>query len=87
MVDEYDISEAASSPNWCTTNRKVCDERQREYAWLTGDVRPEDQALQYGHRAAIVLFTGSAQTGKTFLARRVEALLVADSPACLFIGR
>jgi bifunctional enzyme CysN/CysC len=26
-----------------------------------------------------VLFTGSAQTGKTFLARRVEALLVADS--------
>ncbi len=81
LVDEYDISGGGIITELVHDEQEGLREeaRQREYAWLTGDVRAEDRAVQYGHRAAIVLFTGSAQTGKTFLARRVEALLVADS--------
>jgi len=33
---------------------------------------------QYGHRAAIVLVTGGRHTGKSFLAKTIEARLVAD---------
>jgi len=81
LVDEYDIAGGGIITELVHDEQEGLREeaRQREYAWLTGDVRAEDRAAQYGHRAAIVLFTGSAQTGKTFLARRVEALLVADS--------
>ena len=81
LVDEYDIAGGGIITELVHDEQEGLREeaRQREYAWLTGDVRAEDRAEQYGHRAAIVLFTGSAQTGKTFLARRVEALLVADS--------
>jgi bifunctional enzyme CysN/CysC len=81
LVDEYDIAGGGIITELVHDEQEGLREeaRQREYAWLTGDVRAEDRAIQYGHRAAIVLFTGSAQTGKTFLARRVESLLVADS--------
>jgi bifunctional enzyme CysN/CysC len=38
----------------------------------------EDRAKQYGHRAAVVLFTGGRHTGKSLLARKLEGQLVAD---------
>lgn len=80
LVDEYDIAGGGIITELVHDEQEGLREeaRQREFAWLRGDVGAEDRAKQYGHRAAIVLFTGAAQNGKTFLARRVESLLVAD---------
>ena len=36
------------------------------------------RAQHYGHRAASFCFTGGRQTGKSFLARKLEAMLVAE---------
>ena len=80
LVDDYDIAGGGIVTEFGHDEQELLREeaRQREFAWLRGEVGSEDRARYYGHRAAIVLFTGSAQTGKTFLARKVESLLVAD---------
>jgi bifunctional enzyme CysN/CysC len=52
--------------------------RRRDFAWVKGEVGIEERAQQYGHRAAIVLITGGRHTGKSFLAKKLEARLVAD---------
>ena len=52
--------------------------RRRDFAWVKGEVGIEERAQQYGHRAAIVLVTGGRHTGKSFLAKTLEARLVAD---------
>ena len=59
--------------------RNFSDEeaRQRDFAWVRVRSR-RGRAQQYGHRAAIVLVTGGRHTGKSFLARTIEARLVAD---------
>lgn len=80
IVDEYDIAGGG------IITEKVHDEqellrneaRRRDFAWVKGEVRAEDRAQHYGHRAALVLVTGGRHTGKSFLARKLEALLVAD---------
>ena len=81
LVDDYDISGGGIVTEFVHDEQECLREeaRQRDFAWLRGEVTSEDRARYYGHRAAIVLFTGAAQTGKTFLARKVESLLVADS--------
>ncbi len=80
LVDDYDIAGGGIVTEFGHDEQEFLREeaRQRDFAWLRGEVTSEDRARHYGHRAAIVLFTGSAQTGKTFLARKVESLLVAD---------
>ncbi|MFO0766664.1 MAG: adenylyl-sulfate kinase [Nitrospiraceae bacterium] len=80
LVDDYDIAGGGIITELVHDEQEGLREeaRQREFAWLRGDVGSEERAKQFGHRAAIVLFTGAAQNGKTFLARRVESLLVAD---------
>ena len=52
--------------------------RQRDFAWVKGDVTLADRAKNYGHRAALVLLIGPDTTGKTFLAKKVESMLVAE---------
>ena len=52
--------------------------RQRDFAWVQGDVTLADRAKHYGHRAALVLLIGPDTTGKTFLAKKVESMLVAE---------
>jgi bifunctional enzyme CysN/CysC len=80
LVDEYDIAGGGIITELVHDEQEGLrqEARQREFAWLRGDVGAEERARQYGHRPAIVLFTGAAQNGKSFLARRVESLLVAD---------
>ncbi|HEX2055294.1 MAG TPA: adenylyl-sulfate kinase, partial [Nitrospiraceae bacterium] len=80
LVDDYDIAGGGIVTEFVHDEQEFLREeaRQRDFAWLRGEVTSEDRARTYGHRAAIVLFTGAAQTGKTFLARKVESLLVAD---------
>jgi bifunctional enzyme CysN/CysC len=81
LVDDYDIAGGGIITEFVHDDQEFLREeaRQRDFAWLRGEVTLEDRARSYGHRAAIVLFTGASQTGKTFLARKVESLLVADS--------
>ncbi len=80
LVDGYDISGGGIITATVTDEQESLriEARERDFAWVKGEVQPEDRAKHYGHRAAIVLLTGLAHTGKAFLARKLEALLVAE---------
>jgi bifunctional enzyme CysN/CysC len=80
LVDEYDIAGGGIVTELVHDDQEFLREeaRQRDFAWVKGEVGVEDRAQQYGHRAAIVLVTGGRHTGKSFLARTIEARLVAD---------
>ena len=80
LVDEYDIAGGGIVTELLHDDQEFLREeaRQRDFAWVKGKVGVEDRAQQYGHRAAIVLVTGGRHTGKSFLARTIEARLVAD---------
>ncbi|MGH7220372.1 MAG: elongation factor 1-alpha C-terminal domain-related protein, partial [Nitrospiraceae bacterium] len=80
LVDEYDIAGGGIVTELVHDDQEFLREeaRQRDFAWVKGEVGVEGRAQQYGHRAAIVLVTGGRHTGKSFLARTIEARLVAD---------
>ena len=80
LVDEYDIAGGGIITELVHDDQEFLREeaRRRDFAWVKGDVGVEDRAQQYGHRAAVVLFTGGRHTGKSFLARKLEGRLVAD---------
>lgn len=80
LVDEYDIAGGGIVTELVRDEQDVLREeaRRRDFAWIKGEVSAEERAQQYGHRAAVVLFTGGRHTGKSFLARKLEARLVAD---------
>ena len=80
LVDEYDIAGGGIVTDLVPDDQEFLREeaRQRDFSWVKGEVGVEDRAQQYGHRAAIVLVTGGRHTGKSFLARTIEARLVAD---------
>ena len=80
LVDEYDIAGGGIVTELVHDDQEFLREeaRQRDFAWVKSEVGVEDRAQQYGHRAAIVLVTGGRHTGKSFLARTIEARLVAD---------
>ncbi len=80
LVDEYDISGGGIVMELVHDEQEFLrdEARRRDFAWVKGEVGAEQRAQHYGHRAAVVLFTGAAHTGKSFLARNLEALLVAE---------
>lgn len=80
LVDEYDIAGGGIITELVHDDQEFLREeaRRRDFAWVKGEVTVEDRAQQYGHRAAVVLFTGGRHTGKSFLARKIERHLVAD---------
>ena len=80
LVDEYDIAGGGIVTELVHDDQELLREeaRRRDFAWVKGEVGVEDRAQQYGHRPAIVLFTGGRHTGKSFLAKRLETRLVAD---------
>jgi bifunctional enzyme CysN/CysC len=80
LVDDYDISGGGIITELVHDEQEFLrdEARRRDFAWTKGEVNAEARAQHYGHRAAIVLFTGGEHTGKSFLARRLEALLVAE---------
>jgi bifunctional enzyme CysN/CysC len=80
LVDEYDIAGGGIITEMVRDEQESLrnEARQRDFAWVRGEVRPEDRAQHYGHRAAVILVTGGRHTGKSFLARKLEALLVAE---------
>lgn len=80
LVDEYDIAGGGIVTELIHDDQEFLREeaRRRDFAWVKGEVGVEDRAQQFGHRAAIVLFTGGRHTGKSFLAKKLESQLVAD---------
>ncbi len=80
LVDEYDIAGGGIVTEMVHDDQEFLREeaRRRDFAWVKGEVGIEERAQQYGHRAAIVLVTGGRHTGKSFLAKKLEARLVAD---------
>jgi bifunctional enzyme CysN/CysC len=80
LVDQYDISGGGIITELVHDEQSFLrdEARRRDFAWVKGEVGAEDRAQNYGHRAAIVLVTGGRHTGKSFLARKLESLLVAE---------
>jgi bifunctional enzyme CysN/CysC len=80
LVDEYDIAGGGIVTQLVHDDQEFLREeaRRRDFAWVKGEVGIEARAQQYGHRAAVVLVTGGRHTGKSFLAKKLEARLVAD---------
>jgi bifunctional enzyme CysN/CysC len=80
LVDDYDIAGGGIVTEMVRDDQEFLREeaRRRDFAWVKGEVGIEERAQQYGHRAAIVLITGGRHTGKSFLAKSLEAKLVAD---------
>lgn len=80
IVDGYDIAGGGIIVEMVHDEQEFLrdEARRRDFAWIRGEVGAEERAQHYGHRAAIVLFTGTRHTGKSFLARKLEALLVAE---------
>ncbi|MSQ77308.1 MAG: adenylyl-sulfate kinase [Nitrospiraceae bacterium] len=80
VVDEYDIAGGGIITELVRDEQEFLrdEARKRDFAWIKGEVGIEARAQHYGHRAAIVLLTGGEHTGKSFLARKLESLLVAE---------
>src|SRR4029079_8887095 len=89
LGDEYDIAGAVIVTELVHDDQEFLREeaRQRDFAWVKGEVGVEDRAQQYGPRAAIVLVTGGRHTGKSFLARTIEARLVAGCRQTYMLDR
>ncbi|MBM4133399.1 MAG: adenylyl-sulfate kinase [Nitrospira sp.] len=80
LVDEYDIAGGGIITELVHDEQEFLrdEARRRDFAWVKGEVGAEQRAQHYGHRAAVVLLTGAPQTGKSFLARKLESVLVAE---------
>lgn len=80
LVDDYDVSGGGIVTELVQDDQEGLrnEARERDSAWVKGDVGPEERSQHYGHRAAVVLFTGPDMTAKSFLARKLEAMLVAE---------
>ncbi len=80
LVDEYDIAGGGIITELVHDDQEFLrdEARRRDFAWVRGEVGAEERAQHYGHRAAVILLTGSSQTGKSFLARKLESVLVAE---------
>jgi bifunctional enzyme CysN/CysC len=80
IVDDYDIAGGGIITELVHDEQEFLrdEARQRDFAWVKGEVGAEQRAQHYGHRAAVVLLTGAPQTGKSFLARKLESVLVAE---------
>jgi bifunctional enzyme CysN/CysC len=81
LVDQYDVSGGGIITEAVRDEQTAFREeaRQRDISWVKGDVGLDERATQYGHRAALVLITGEAPSGTSFLARHLEVRLVRDS--------
>jgi bifunctional enzyme CysN/CysC len=80
LVDEYDIAGGGIVTEFIKDEQEFLrdEARRRDIAWVKGEVGAEDRAQRYGHHAALVLLCGGRHVGKSFLARKVESLLVAE---------
>ncbi|MGD9852405.1 MAG: GTP-binding protein [Nitrospirales bacterium] len=80
LVDDYDVAGGGIITELVHDEQESfrTEARERDSAWVKGDVGTADRAKQYGHQAAVLLLTGPDTTAKGFLARKLETVLVAE---------
>ena len=80
LVDNYDVAGGGIITELVEDQQESfrTEARERDSAWVKGDVSAENRSQRYGHRAAVVLLTGPDTTAKSFLARKLESVLVAE---------
>jgi bifunctional enzyme CysN/CysC len=80
LVDNYDVAGGGIITELVSDEQENfrTEARERDSAWIKGDVGVEERSLRYGHRAAVILLTGPNTTAKSFLARKLETVLVAE---------
>jgi bifunctional enzyme CysN/CysC len=80
LVDNYDVAGGGIITELVSDDQEDfrTEARERDSAWVKGDVGAEDRSRCYGHHAAVVLLTGPDTTAKSFLARKLETVLVAE---------
>ncbi len=80
LVDQYDVSGGGIITEALQDEQTILREeaRRRDIAWIKGDVSIDERSALFGHGPALVLITGGAHAGKSFLARRLEVRLIAD---------
>ncbi len=80
LVDGYDVSGGGIITGMIQDREDTLrtGARQRDFAWVRGNVTTEERAAHYGHHAALILLIGPDATGKTFLAKQLESVLVAE---------
>ncbi|MCA9465530.1 MAG: adenylyl-sulfate kinase [Nitrospira sp.] len=80
LVDDYDVAGGGIITELVHDEQESfrTEARERDSVWVKGDITPADRAKQYGHHAAVLLFTGPDTTAKAFLARKLETVLVAE---------
>ena len=80
LVDNYDVAGGGIITELVADEQEDfrTEARERDSAWVKGDVGAEERSRHYGHRAAVVLLTGPDSTAKSFLARKLETVLVAE---------
>lgn len=80
LVDEYDISGGGIITEFLKDEQEFLrdEARRRDIAWVKGEVKADNRAQRYGHRAALILLCGGRHVGKSFLARKLEEVLVAE---------
>jgi bifunctional enzyme CysN/CysC len=81
IVDEYDIAGGGIIREVLEDEAKQArlESRIRDLAWVRGDISAERRAEIKGHPASMVMLTGDAGTGKSAIARTLEASLVRES--------
>ncbi len=80
LVDRYDVAGGGIITEMIHDREDALriEARQRDFAWVKGNVTAGERAKHYGHHAALVLLIGPDTTGKTFLAKKLESVLVAE---------
>ena len=89
LVDNYDVAGGGIITELVADEQEDfrTEARERDSAWVKGDVGAEERSRHYGHRAAVVLLTGPDTAAKSFLARKLETVLVAEGRhAYLLVG-
>ncbi len=79
IVDGYDVCGGGIIMEFISDEQEAYrkEARDRDIQWVKGEVKMVDRAERYGHRAAVVLFSGGSQ-GIVEAARKLEKKLVQE---------
>lgn len=88
IVDDYDIAGGGIITESMDDSLQTIREQvsERELAWDFSIVEPFLRAQSYGHRPALVLFTGIVGVDKKTIAKKLEVLLFENAKKAYFLG-
>jgi len=88
IVDNYEISGGGIilSPIFDEQSMIKDQLKERDLQWERSDISPEQRAQRYGHRSALVVIVGPAETGKVKIAKKLEQELFTAGQNAYFLG-